>query len=172
MIQNLFARCLSSAAAHHTTLAAARACRSPRLLAALLLLSPLPALAQTSPVGLWACQMAYTEFNEQGRTGGFIREYFMAVEANGTFRAEGQFAHGGTGVSPFAVQGDWRVGPTGLFEAAGPEQSPMAAWAPIVFVVTGQISSDGTRMNVTEELPDPTSRYIMQRTINICERRE
>lgn len=140
---------------------------------ALLAIAPFPgAYSQTqSAVGQWACQMTYTEFDQMGnRTSGFVKEYFLAVHANGAFEVAGNML-GAAGTTPFQGQGQWSM-QGGLFSGQGPiqEQSMFGSMSNM-FVMLANVAPDGRSMMFSNEQADPNRRYVMSRSIYACDRR-
>lgn len=132
---------------------------------------PVAATAQTAPpVGQWACQMSYTELDQFGnRKSGFVREYMLAVFADGSYQAGGTQA-AADGYTQFQSQGTWQS-QGGQFIAKGPERSTGLYVGPSMFMLVSNLSPDGMSMLLNYEQPDPNGIYVMNRTNNYCERR-
>ncbi len=128
-----------------------------------------PVLAQGAEYsGMWACQSAYDEFDQSGnRTGGFVREYMIALYPNQTFEAQGTRGDM-NGYHPFQSQGNWYLEADRLM-VQGPELSATSQIVPTSFVMIGQILQNGA-MAFTYEQPDSAQRYIMSRSNYLCER--
>lgn len=128
------------------------------------------AAQQPSFAGQWACQMTYTEFNRQGqRTSGFTREFMMAIYPNGQFEAAGTMASV-AGYNQFRSLGQWQV-EQGSIVAQGPEQQDSSYPVPgLMFVFIGTLQPDGSMAHSFEQ-PDPNRQYVMNRTLQYCERR-
>jgi hypothetical protein len=137
--------------------------------AALSLTTAAPALAQSSPhVGQWSCQFSYTELNPDGsRQSGFVRQFQIALYPNGTYQAQGTMS-GAAGHSQFRSQGQWRAQGQAVM-AQGQEESTASMGIPSIFGFTA-ILNPGGGMSASYEQPDPSRRYVMNRSITQCQR--
>lgn len=130
-----------------------------------------PALAQqTGPEGMWGCEMTYTALDNSGnRTSGYVKKYMMGVYQGGAMEARGSTLGVG-GQSEFQAQGQWQVQQNMFMaQAQGMEQSAFGTM-PTMFIMMGQLASDGRTMSFTNETPDPSRSYIMDRSIFMCQR--
>ena len=124
---------------------------------------------QGGHAGDWHCQMAYTEFDQNGnRTSGFVRDFALRIDQANNFQAYGTIG-GAAGYNQFQSQGQFQVEGATIY-GGGPEQSSNSMTMPgLQFAFTGTLQPDG-RMSYTFEQPDPNRQYVMARTNYYCER--
>lgn len=122
-------------------------------------------------VGQWYCQETYTEFDRFGnRTSGFVEEYVIAVQGNGTFQANGA-QNGIGGTASFQTEGRWNTqGGAFLADGQGVIQQPMFGTLPHRFVKVLYADPGGNSMRQSMDTPDPTNSYVMARSNVICQR--
>lgn len=106
------------------------------------------------------------------QTSGFNREYVMLLYPQGTYEAQGTEA-GVSGYSQFYSQGQWQEmpGPNGaMIMAKGSYQSNQPYGIPgMTFGFNAQMQPGGV-MSFTYEQPDPYGQYVMNRSIDYCQR--